>query len=228
MGLKNRIAVYSSRHYDALRSVFSESLLHRCGIRRYWFEIDGWFGWRSAQEEAVSSFPAGSRFVEVGTYLGRSLCSLGEVVDHSGKNIEVIGIDTCRGSGPEGRYEKDYHGSAVAEGGGTFAGALHKNVLDCGFGEKITLIISDSVGAARLFSNASLDWVHLDARHDYASVKADIEAWLPKVKAGGWLSGDDYDEQKWPEVVKAVADALPRASSWSNQQWRLIVESCQS
>jgi hypothetical protein len=75
-----------------------------------------------------------------------------------------------------------------------------------------------------LFGDASLEWVHLDARHDYASVKADIEAWLPKVKAGGWLSGDDYDEQKWPEVVRAVSEALPRASSWSTQQWRLVIE----
>jgi hypothetical protein len=224
MGLKNRIAVYSSRHYDSLRSVFSESLLRRCGIRRYWHEIDGWFAWRSAQEEAVSSFAEGNRFVEVGTYLGRSLCSLAEVVERSGKNIAVIGIDTCRGSGPEGARGQDYHGSAVEKGGGTFAGDLHKNVIDCGFGDKITLIISDSLNAARLFSDASLDWVHLDARHDYASVKADIEAWLPKVKAGGWLSGDDYDEQKWPEVVRAVSDTLPHASSWSNHQWRLVIK----
>jgi cephalosporin hydroxylase len=223
MGLKNRITVYSARHYDALSSVFSQSLLHRFGIRRYWHDIDGWFTWRSAQEEAVNSFPEGSRFVEVGTYLGRSVCSLAEVVERSGKNIDVIGIDTCRGSGPEGSLGKDYHASAVADGGGTFASALHKNVIDCGFGEKITLIISDSISAARLFSDASLEWVHLDARHDYASVKADIEAWLPKVRVGGWLSGDDYDEQKWPEVVQAVSDTLPRASSWSNQQWRLIV-----
>jgi len=223
MGVKNFIARYSSRHYDGLRSIFGESLLQRCGIRRYWYEIDGWFHWRSAQEEAVNSFPAGSRFVEVGTYLGRSLCSLGEVVEHSGKNISVIGIDTCRGNGPEGWRGKDYHAGAVENGGGTFAGALHKNVLDCGFGDTITLIISDSVSAARLFSDASLDWVHLDARHDYASVKADIEAWLPKVKPGGWLSGDDYDAQKWPEVVKAVDDVLPGAQRWSEQQWRLVI-----
>lgn len=147
--LKTRIALYSSRHYDALRSIFSESLLRRCGIRRRWQDIDGWFIWRQAQEEAVKSFPDGSRFVEVGTYLGRSLCSLGEVVEQSGKSISVIGIDTCRGSGPEGWRGKDYHASAVENGGGTLAGALHKNVLDCGFGEKITLIISDSVGAVR-------------------------------------------------------------------------------
>ena len=212
------------RHYDKLKAVFGESLLHRIGIRRQWYEIDGWFNWRSAQEEAVNWFPAGSRFVEVGTYLGRSLCSLGEVVESSGKRITVIGVDTCRGSGPEGWRGKDFHGGAVQQGGGTFAGALHKNLLDCGFGDEIQLIISDSVAAARLFSDASLDWVHLDARHDYASVKADIEAWLPKIRSGGWLSGDDYNEDKWPEVVKAVGDLLPRAEVWSNHQWRWVVE----
>jgi Methyltransferase domain len=188
-----------------------------------WQEIDGWFQWRSAQEEAAAWFPAGSCFIEVGTYLGRSLCSLGEVVEQSGKTFTVIGIDTCRGSGPEGRRQKDYHGEAVAQGGGTFAGALHRNVLDCGFGDTISLVIGESVTASRLFADASVDWVHLDARHDYDSAKADIQAWLPKVKRGGWLSGDDYDDLKWPEVVKAVTDLLPGARPWSNQQWRWIV-----
>jgi hypothetical protein len=189
----------------------------------HWNEIEGWFQWRSAQEEAARHFPEGSRFVEVGIYLGRSLCSLAEVVDQSGKTFTVIGIDTCRGTGPEGRKEKDYHGAAVDRGGGTFAGTLHKNVLDCGYENKISLIISDSVTASRLFGDASVDWVHLDARHDCASVKADIQAWLPKIKRGGWLSGDDFDEIKWPEVVKAVGDLLPGAKAWSVQQWRWIV-----
>lgn len=212
------------RRFEALRAVFGESLLQRLGICQQWCEIDGWFNWRAAQEEAVSRFPEGSRFVEVGTYLGRSLCSLGEIVERSGKGITVIGVDTCRGSGPEGWRGKDYHAAAVQQGGGTFAGALHKNLLDCGFGDKIQLIIADSAAASRLFADASLDWVHLDARHDYASVKADIEAWLPRIKPGGWLSGDDYDEQKWPGVVKAVEDLLPGTELWSNQQWRWIVE----
>jgi hypothetical protein len=213
-----------SRHYDTLRTVFSESLLNRLGIRRQWYEIDGWFNWRSAQEEAVKRFADGSRFVEVGIYLGRSICSLAEVVEGSGKQITVIGVDTCQGSGPEGSREKDFHGDAVQQGGGTFAGALHKNILDCGFADKVQLIISDSVAAAGLFPDGSLDWVHLDARHDCASVKADIEAWLRKIKPGGWLSGDDYNEEKWPGVVKAVRELLPRAEAWSDQQWRFVVE----
>jgi hypothetical protein len=224
VGFKNRITFRLSRHYDTLNNVFSESLLHRCGISRKWYEIDGWFNWRSGQEEAVRRFPDGSRFVEVGTYVGRSLCSLADVIGSSGKNINVFGIDTCRGSGPEGLNEKDYHASAVEAGDGTFAGALHKNVIDCGFADRIVLIIAGSLSASRLFADASLEWVHLDAQHDYASVKADIEAWLPKVKAGGWLSGDDYDEAKWPDVVRAVRDTVPAAQAWSTHQWRFIVQ----
>jgi hypothetical protein len=189
----------------------------------HWHEIDGWFRWRSAQEEAVHRFPEGSRLVEVGTYLGRSLCSLGEVVELSGKRFTVIGVDTCRGSGPEGPHGTDYHGAAVTEGGGTFAGALHRNILDCGYGDAISLIIADSVTASAFFADRSIDWVHLDARHNSASLKADITAWLPKVAHGGWLSGDDYDPLKWPEVVQAVADLLPGAQPWSTRQWRWIV-----
>jgi hypothetical protein len=189
----------------------------------HWTEIEGWFQWRSAQEEAARHFPQDSCFVEVGTYLGRSLCSMGEVVAGSGKNFRIIGVDTCRGSGVEGPRARDYHGDTVEKGGGTFAGALHKNIVDCGYGDSIMLIIADSVATSRLFKDASIDWVHLDARHDYASLKADIVAWQPKVKSGGWLSGDDYDEIKWPEVVTVVTDLLPAARPWSTRQWRLIV-----
>lgn len=190
----------------------------------HWTEIHGWFRWRSGQEEAVRHFDEGSRFVEVGTYLGRSLCSLGEVVKDSGKRISVIGIDTCRGSGIEGPQQKDFHAGAVAAGGGTFAGTLHRNIIECGLADTITLIVSDSSTAATLFADRSLDWVHLDASHDRAHLTADITAWLPKVRRGGWLSGDDYNAEKWPEVVSTVKELLPAAQKWSSKQWKLVVE----
>ena len=187
-----------------------------------WTDIRGWFQWRSAQEEAALRFPDGSRFLEVGNFLGRSLCSLGDVVQRSGKRITVIGVDTCRGSGVEGVRGKDYHGAAVEEGGGTFAGALHRNVIECGYADSISLIVADSLTASTFFADRSIDWVHLDARHDRDHVKADIIAWLPKIRVDGWLSGDDYDEIKWPEVVSAVNEVLPDARPWSTSQWRWV------
>jgi hypothetical protein len=110
----------------------------------------------------------------------------------------------------------------VAHGGGTFAGLLHRNVVDCGLADIIALLISDSEAAADVFADESLAWVHIDARHDYASVSADIAAWAPKVKPGGWLSGDDYQADWWPGVVDAVTDALPSARPWYSTQWRWI------
>lgn len=188
-----------------------------------WNDIPGWFQWRSAQEEAVQHFPDGSRFVEVGNFLGRSLCSLAEIAQLGGKQYTVVGVDTCRGSGVEGPRGKDYHGAAVAEGGGTFAGKLHKNIIDCGYGDVISLIVADSITASGFFADRSIDWVRLDARHELKQVQADIRAWLPKVRVSGWLSGDDYDEIKWPGVVTAVRELLPEARPWSSQQWRRVV-----
>ncbi|TFV55876.1 class I SAM-dependent methyltransferase [Mycobacterium sp. PS03-16] len=187
-----------------------------------WEDIPGWFGWRRAQEEAVEHFGDGVRFLEVGTYLGRSLCSLAEVVQRSGRRIGIVGVDTCRGSGPEGPRQVNAHGPAVEYGGGTFAGLLHRNVLACGFADLVTLLITDSLSAATMFDDGALAWVHIDARHDYDSVRADIAAWAPKVAAGGWLSGDDYNPSLWPGVVGAVGDALPDASEWTPGQWRWI------
>lgn len=190
----------------------------------HWTQIVGWFQWRSGQEEAVRHFDDGSRFVEVGNFLGRSLCSLGELVQQSGKRIAVIGVDTCRGSGVEGPRGKDYHGDAVAEGGGTFVGALHRNIIHCGLADTVSLIVSDSVTAASFFADRSLAWVHLDARHDRESLIADVAAWRPKIASGGWLSGDDYDEEKWPDVVATIRETLPAATPWSVKQWRLVIE----
>ena len=90
-----------------------------------WTDIPGWFQWRDAQQEAVAAFSGDSIFVEVGCYLGRSLCSLAELVCQAGNGITLIGVDTCRGSGPEGQRDTDRaqgrsaawrrnHGGAVA------------------------------------------------------------------------------------------------------------------
>jgi cephalosporin hydroxylase len=200
--------------------VHTESDFER-SVRR-WQDIPGWFQWRDAQEEAVAHFGDGSRFVEVGCYLGKSLCSLAEVIRNTGRDIALTGVDTGQGSGPEGTHDTNAHGPAVEYGGGTFAGLLHRNVIACGAADLVQLLISESVAAANLFPDQSLAWVHIDARHDYASVSADIAAWAPKVRAGGWLSGDDFNADQWPGVVGAVRDALPGAESWWSTQWRWV------
>ena len=68
---------------------------------------------------------------------------------------------------------------------------------------RVKLIIRDSVEASKLFADESIDYIYIDASHDYESVKKDLTAWYPKVKLGGMLAGHDsyYDG-----VQKAVIE----------------------
>lgn len=60
----------------------------------------------------------------------------------------------------------------------------------------VGIIKNDSVGAAKLIPDCSLDWVYIDANHAYEAVMADIRAWYPKVKIGGVISGHDFKPDK--------------------------------
>jgi cephalosporin hydroxylase len=173
-------------------------------------EIPGWYDWEITYQELVTRTDSGL-IVEVGSYLGLSLCSLGQMIKNSGKPLHAIGVDTCRGTGIENGY--DHHAAAVKDGGGTFAGTLHRNVIECGLSRYVSLIVADSRTAAGFFADESLAAVCLDAQHDYENVKADIAFWLPKVRKGGVLMGDDMgiegQESVWPGVRQAVTELLP-------------------
>jgi len=49
-----------------------------------------------------------------------------------------------------------------------------------------------SVEGAKQVPDGSLDFVYIDARHDYESVLEDLNAWFSKVKPGGIFAGHDY------------------------------------
>jgi hypothetical protein len=66
--------------------------------------------------------------------------------------------------------------------------------------------------AAAEFADASLDFVFIDADHSYEGCMADIVAWAPKVKSGGWLCGHDYANTHHPEFgVKQAVDEFTAA-----------------
>lgn len=54
------------------------------------------------------------------------------------------------------------------------------------------LVKKSSVEAARDIADRSLDFVYIDADHDYENCMRDIEVWFPKVRHGGLVAGHDY------------------------------------
>lgn len=81
------------------------------------------------------------------------------------------------------------------------------------YGERAKVLKMGSVEAAALINDASMDFVFLDADHSEDGLRADIAAWLPKVKRGGWLCGHDIDnhmpEYDFSGVRRAVDVAFP-------------------
>lgn len=60
------------------------------------------------------------------------------------------------------------------------------------FKDKTEFLRMLSVEAAQKIPDRSLDFVYIDARHDYCGVREDIQAYYPKLRPGGILAGHDY------------------------------------
>lgn len=166
--------------------------------KHYYERIQGWFNFRRVYEEMVARAAPGAVFVEVGCWKGRSAVFLGVEILRSGKAIELHCVDHVQGS------DEELHRSDPALPG--LRSVFEANMKPCvDAGLALRVHATGSVEAATGFADGSLDFVWLDAGHDQASVKADIEAWLPKVKPGGVLGGDD-----WPMegVARAVRETL--------------------
>ncbi|MGE0753992.1 MAG: class I SAM-dependent methyltransferase [Alphaproteobacteria bacterium] len=71
-------------------------------------------------------------------------------------------------------------------------------------------ITSPEFGTVRYAQHIAM--IHIDGNHDYASVKADYEAWRPFVVSGGWVILDDY---VWlhGEGPQKLGDAILQAES---------------
>lgn len=65
-----------------------------------------------------------------------------------------------------------------------------------------------SLDAAKTLQLNNVDCVYIDGAHDYENVKADILAWLPKVKKGGFICGHDFHAKKFPGVIRAVRETI--------------------
>lgn len=74
-----------------------------------------------------------------------------------------------------------------------------KNLQD--YSDRSKLLRLPSVEAAKTFSDGFFDLIFIDGDHTHAAVKADLEAWWPKLREGAIFCGDDY---VWPDVKRAV------------------------
>ncbi len=77
-----------------------------------------------------------------------------------------------------------------------------------------------SLEAAPKFEDESIDFIFIDANHDYEYVRDDINAWWPKLKTGGIMCGHDYSVD-FKGVKKAVIERFPVHSNPVRTIWEV-------
>jgi hypothetical protein len=177
-------------HYQTGQGIM-QRLLERDGGFNAGFklssEIEGWFDFRDVYDRVAIGMPDGGAFVEVGSWKGKSICYLRDRLDDIGnRKASILAVDTFEGDADAG-FENTFR---------EFANNVQTR--------SIAIYRGTSIDAAADHKDVSLDGVFIDAAHDYESVKADIAAWLPKVKSAGFFGGHDIDA---PGVLRAVDES---------------------
>lgn len=167
----------------------------------YWTDVQGYF---TEHDQAdynylVSLIPDGGVMAEIGSFRGRSLCSIAETIRRKG--ITAQSVDIFDKIESKEYIEPDVY--AKREG---MLNDFQRNMLTFDLVNNVNAFVYKSVDAAKLFPENHFDLIFIDADHSYEAVKADIEAWWPKLKVGGILCFHDYDHngRSWPGVHDAV------------------------
>jgi hypothetical protein len=163
--------------------------------------IDGWSTRRELEWlfQTARSLPSGGIWVELGVWKGRSFFTVAMGLRHGSKLIAVDSFTpevTSLPFVPSRGWVRD-HFQAVL----TCVQRLREDL-------EIEVLSLDTAAAGGLVSKNSVDVVYFDADHSKQGLARDFDAWIPKVKRDGLLSGHDYSIG-FPGVIEIVDETFP-------------------
>lgn len=148
--------------------------------------------------------PKNSVCAEIGAYKGDFSAQILEVARPTALHL----IDPWKFEVEE-TYSKSWYGGATG-GNQQKMDSIHESVRNRFRREAesgmISIHRSPSADAVKDFEDEYFDWIYIDGNHLYEFVKQDLELFYPKVKASGYITGDDYQRGGWWQggVKKAV------------------------
>jgi hypothetical protein len=169
----------------------------------------------AARDFLLNEMPRNSVCAEIGVYRGDFSQRIVEVVSPARLHLvdpwkfqesEVYGQSLYGGERGENQANMDAIYESVNR---RFAAPIKERI--------VTLHRANSIDAAGTFADNYFDWIYIDGDHQYEFVKADLHAWFPKIKPGGFIAGDDYGEGGWWKggVKKAVDEFMRHGTSAS-------------
>jgi len=140
--------------------------------------------------DAARSAPEHSNLVEIGSFKGRSTCSL--AFGCLGTKKHVFAIDLFDG-GPDLQRRDSFQ-------------EFSANIKRCGLSELVQPLIGLGTEIAKTWSRP-IHLLFIDGSHRYEDVLADFAAFCPHVVPGGIVACHDVCEE-WPGVFRAWHEVI--------------------
>lgn len=164
-----------------------------------WSDIEGWFSRLDAKFVSDICIKIHSGIVvELGVFAGRSTAVMASICKQ--KDIEYYAIDNFSGSANKNdEATKHQQNRDIRK-------LFETNMKIMKLTDSMMVIQTDSIKAATLFEDDTVDFCFIDADHAPQAVQKDIEAWWSKIKKGGFIAGHDYQSHLRPVVDKFARD----------------------
>jgi hypothetical protein len=140
-------------------------------------------------------------YVELGVFLGGNLARVADRVLKQNKNIQLVGIDNWEFM--KNGLSNESMSAANINWNTNFEQVCKDNLSEYKF---VQILSGDTNELYKQFDDESIDCIFIDALHTcYDYHVNEINIWLPKVKAGGYITGHD-----WPcgGIQNAVKDVF--------------------
>jgi hypothetical protein len=189
----------------------------RNNMEHFYQNIDGWFSYEWLYRHVAELAEDGDIFVEIGSFKGRSSAFLAVELINSGAKVKLDLIDTWNGS-------VEHQQGAECEVKEVVEGTLYETFLNNmkPVEGHYNAIRMTSQEAASLYQDESIDFLMIDGAHDFDSVVADIRAYLPKMKKGGIMTGDDAWDGAAPRLAALQELSKYNVSFPSNHFYAVI------
>ncbi len=140
-----------------------------------------------------------------GVELGVAQGLYSEVLCKANPKLHLYGVDPWLTKG----YEPTIHGTSHEQ---EEFDIQYKETVKRMKSYNYTIVKKSSKDALKNFKDNSLDFVYIDANHDFLNFTFDLHYWRRKVRIGGIVSGHDYANFKYKKFnhVKRALDAYAR------------------
>jgi len=191
------------------------------GFRRVWPFIESIDGFlvSPVQERwlfrTARALPDGATIVEIGSFKGRSTCSL--AYGCRGTNKHVYAIDTFSGNDVDFRPREVLLGGrkegscAPLSHDGDFFDDFLNNITKCGLTAYVTPIRGRSSEVGKTWDRP-IHLLFIDGSHQYEDVLKDFEIFYPHVAPGGIIAFHDV-VHTWPGPLKVWEEVASRILS---------------